>query len=675
MRDRSGKIKLLVMAAIAIHILATVVFSTFVYNNYNNEMKTIQSGYLKNISLYLEENMDNYIDFLYAYRGLYSINKIQSEAEFNRFVDSYNLFERYTAMETVGKLSGGDLVNYYANTNSELSKESVLDYLATEEAKLFMDNVSIRSKRTIIDGRILYFVFLPLDLYSNDSPVNSSILNRTTNSPQELIFFVFDPSKFISVYLTGDSGVKFSNDNYSVTIVEKKFGDIELDQLLFSTDDNEKNQNYQETELSIGRISWGIRIHGYSGEYILQNRYRIVLFGFTFISSIFGVIYWVTIYKLSTRRQINMKVIIAYANGGSGHKSSANSLGISIKNILGEEADVELWDLGVMVDKFPLNYTDESWELVSSDKKAEILINSVYHLAGSKFTVKLAELGIGKRLKGDLIEEFKEFSPDLVISTHHFASLLLSYLKKDIAFKSVAVAADLIGYPRWLVSKDLDLFACPTPEAAERALKFGLKLKNVIYPHFPLEPKFTELADKSVLMKQLKLDPNKPILLITGGGVGTSSMTEQISEIVGQGKMQILVMCGKDTRIAKKLNDEFGKSSDFMALGFVENMQDYYNLADLVIAKPGPATIVELEALGKKAIFTRNIGPQEEGNISYLEQNPNFVHIGGDTDNLLRLIDEKISADVVDFKPRFKTDAGLNLANTILTKLGFKKDN
>src|SRR5690606_11108162 len=82
-------------------------------------------------------------------------------------------------------------------------------------------------------------------------------------------------------------------------------------------------------------------------------------------------------------------------------------------------------------------------------------------------------------------------------------------------------------------------------------------------------------------------------------------------------------------------------------LGYINNMHDYLKIADIVVGKPGPATIIESELFDKKMILTRKIGQQETGNIDYALKNPKFRYIGESWNKLENTIQE-----LLDFNPK-----------------------
>ncbi|MCA9378865.1 hypothetical protein KC640_00400 [Candidatus Dojkabacteria bacterium] len=360
-----------------------------------------------------------------------------------------------------------------------------------------------------------------------------------------------------------------------------------------------------------------------------------------------------------------MKVVIALSDVSGGHMSAAKAIASSLQ-IVSPGVDVEIVDLMKQVGKFPFADMEKSWKMVSNSQIAESFSNLAYRLLGTKIGHDLSSQIINWRIGKDALSKLNEYKPDIVVSTHFVVSAFLESAKYHGAkFKTMSVAADLVGFPRLLADRNADLVFAPTKAAAERFTRFGLPKENVAYPFFPLDPKLMNARLGGSLLAELNLNPNVPTVLVTGGGLGTVTLLEGVDELLDI-DIQIIILAGKSMEFQEKLRQRYKSRSQVCILGFVDNMQDYVSAVDLVISKPGPATIVELEALKKKALFTRPVGAQELGNVPYLMQNPNFRYIGDDYETICRQVQELLENGTADFAPRFATDAGLQLAARIL---------
>jgi len=101
--------------------------------------------------------------------------------------------------------------------------------------------------------------------------------------------------------------------------------------------------------------------------------------------------------------------------------------------------------------------------------------------------------------------------------------------------------------------------------------------------------------------------PDKPVLLILGGSLGTRTLNEMmkrwVDELTAEGRVQVIWQTGKfyDAEMARFME---GRSSDGIWRGaFIERMDLAYAAADGVMSRAGAGTVSELCVAGKPVIF------------------------------------------------------------------------
>jgi processive 1,2-diacylglycerol beta-glucosyltransferase/1,2-diacylglycerol 3-beta-galactosyltransferase len=87
--------------------------------------------------------------------------------------------------------------------------------------------------------------------------------------------------------------------------------------------------------------------------------------------------------------------------------------------------------------------------------------------------------------------------------------------------------------------------------------------------------------------------------------------------------VEIAVVCGHDElqRWAIQTLAKLHKKRKVAAFGFIDFMFDLMNIADIVVSKGGPATILEALILKKPLIVTQYVYGQEKGNVEFLVHN------------------------------------------------------
>jgi processive 1,2-diacylglycerol beta-glucosyltransferase len=155
-------------------------------------------------------------------------------------------------------------------------------------------------------------------------------------------------------------------------------------------------------------------------------------------------------------------------------------------------------------------------------------------------------------------------------------------------------------------------------------VRYGNKLSKIQYPYYPLRQSLTDTCSKQEFLKQHDLKADKPIILMTAGGVGASRIFKFVDRLVETDKYQLLVLCGNQQDILRRLRDRHQENSENLHLfEFRDDMQNFIAHSDLVIAKPGATTVIELIMFNKSVIFTKPLGVHEDGNLDYALDNLN----------------------------------------------------
>ena len=119
----------------------------------------------------------------------------------------------------------------------------------------------------------------------------------------------------------------------------------------------------------------------------------------------------------------------------------------------------------------------------------------------------------------------------------------------------------------------------------------------------PIREGLTTIQDKNKnAFESFSLDENKFTLLVLGGSLGAKSINQLISSNLSffqENEVQILWQCGKF------YYDEYKEKQTEMVQvrPFIENMNDAYAVADVIISRAGASSVSELCVVGKPVIF------------------------------------------------------------------------
>lgn len=124
-------------------------------------------------------------------------------------------------------------------------------------------------------------------------------------------------------------------------------------------------------------------------------------------------------------------------------------------------------------------------------------------------------------------------------------------------------------------------------------------------------------GDKDKANKIYSLDPDLPLILITGGGTGAQSINNLVKEALYEliKQYQVVLLTGQGKKIEFDENERF-KQFEFIKVG----MNDLLARADLVISRAGLSTITELSSLSKLSILIPLPKTHQEKNAQYLAE-------------------------------------------------------
>ncbi len=132
------------------------------------------------------------------------------------------------------------------------------------------------------------------------------------------------------------------------------------------------------------------------------------------------------------------------------------------------------------------------------------------------------------------------------------------------------------------------------------------------------------LSREDCLKLKLKhgFSPEKPLILIIGGGEGLPGGERCLRAILAAAETHIHVafICGRNVSQYKRIQHiaENYPQTTIKAYGFINFVYELMNMADIILAKAGPATIFEALMLGKPLIITKRIYGQEQGNVNFV---------------------------------------------------------
>ena len=330
---------------------------------------------------------------------------------------------------------------------------------------------------------------------------------------------------------------------------------------------------------------------------------------------------------------MSKKVLIMSASTGGGHNRAAKAMKDEIekKCIDGEHITCEIIDslklINTTMDKIissgyekSAKYTPKAWGGVYKMSDANIV--SKHEYKGNLFNTLLAS-----KLKKLL----KERKPDLIIGTHPFPMIALSTLKKKYPYRNafnsffvpplISVLTDYTAHSTY-IQDEIDYYIAGDEYVKEVLISEGVDGDKIKPYGIPVEKSFLEHREKSVVLEELGLAPDKFTVLLMGGSFGAGNIKDTLKELLEIDRdFQIIVITGRNETLKEKLEKSLEKhdiDKNISILGFTQAMNDILSAVDIIVSKPGGLTTTECLLKELPMIIPYYIPGQEEENMDFL---------------------------------------------------------
>ena len=330
---------------------------------------------------------------------------------------------------------------------------------------------------------------------------------------------------------------------------------------------------------------------------------------------------------------MSKKVLIMSASTGGGHNRAAKAMKDEIekKCIDGEHITCEIIDslklINTTMDKIissgyekSAKYTPKAWGGVYKMSDANIV--SKHEYKGNLFNTLLAS-----KLKKLL----KERKPDLIIGTHPCPMIALSTLKKKYPYRNafnsffvpplISVLTDYTAHSTY-IQDEIDYYIAGDEYVKEVLISEGVDGDKIKPYGIPVEKSFLEHREKSVVLEELGLAPDKFTVLLMGGSFGAGNIKDTLKELLEIDRdFQIIVITGRNETLKEKLEKSLEKytiDKNISILGFTQDMNDILSAVDIIVSKPGGLTTTECLLKELPMIIPYYIPGQEEENMDFL---------------------------------------------------------
>ncbi|HLF18145.1 MAG TPA: glycosyltransferase [Candidatus Omnitrophota bacterium] len=284
------------------------------------------------------------------------------------------------------------------------------------------------------------------------------------------------------------------------------------------------------------------------------------------------------------------------------------------------------------------------------------------------------------RTSHDKIKElFGRYRPDTVVCTQAFPCGMVADYKQEhhLETKLIGVLTDFAPHSFW-INEGVDYYIVPTVDTKERFIKKGVPADMIKVYGIPVRPKFAMQLDRRPIAADIGFDPEVPTILVMGGGQGLGPIKKIVKSLLKvKTNFQIIVLAGTNKKIVDQLQKEAKKAAKRMLVyEFASNVDEFMELASLIITKPGGITTAECLAKGLPMMIVNPLPGQERRNTDFLIQNGIGIRIDDTNDvgeeiEILLKSPERLVAMSKAAYTNAKPHATLDIARLIL---GYPED-
>ena len=314
-------------------------------------------------------------------------------------------------------------------------------------------------------------------------------------------------------------------------------------------------------------------------------------------------------------------ILVVTASMGSGHNKAANAVAEAIKrkypvnkiNVIDFMSTETAYFNSLVKDIYlkMLDHTPSVYEFFykfTSDSTKGSTIQSVFAHA----------------MKKDMRELIKKYEADMVICTHPFPCAAASYLKQtgEINIPLITVMTDFCVHQFWLY-KNIDIYFTANDLLKKEMVNQGLLEERIFVTGIPVGYNFRVDYNRDDLLTKFKLEKDKPVALIMGGGLGLGGVKNALCQLERLKKdIQILVITGANVALWSEMNEyaQHSKHKIFV-WGYSHNIQEFMSVATFLISKPGALTISEALTRELPMILHDPIPGPEVDNAKFVSDN------------------------------------------------------
>jgi UDP-N-acetylglucosamine:LPS N-acetylglucosamine transferase len=317
------------------------------------------------------------------------------------------------------------------------------------------------------------------------------------------------------------------------------------------------------------------------------------------------------------------KIVFAMIEAGGGHKAPARAVMEALEEAYPGRYEARMMDFIKDIGSVKVDAAHKrSWKMFL---EYPTFTHVMYQLQNTLAPITRAVLyrTMVAPAVQDAVRFLKRYKPDLVFSTHFFATMALVEARRrsGVDFKLITYQTEMFTFHAPWKVPETDWYLTASDRAAQSAAIHGIKWSKIKSFPYPIRPDFLRLRrPKAVVAAELGLDPGRKTFLFSFGNQGAGLILQFLVALDLLGAdLNVIVVTGlnKSLRARLSANRNGLQHLRILPIGFANNMNELIDASDVCFIKPGPATMMECMHLRKPIIFNAAATPCEQEHANY----------------------------------------------------------
>lgn len=301
-------------------------------------------------------------------------------------------------------------------------------------------------------------------------------------------------------------------------------------------------------------------------------------------------------------------ILVLSSSFGMGHDSVANAIR---EQLIEENQDLNVIIKDILEISTPKTkeYFFDLYYLMT--RKHPSIYNIIYNI--KKDTPKnFIDEAIYNIFLKKVAEYIQSVNPQIIISTFPLSSGFVSRVKQkyDLNIPLITIITDVVDSWEW-IHNNTDLYFVPCKIVEDKLVGKGIEKDRIKITGIPVKKDFlVPKEEKEGAYKQL---------LIMGGAMDKVKITSELLEKFDKMEnIKTVVITGNNQGLYDELSSS-GTYKNVEILGYSTEIARLMDDADIIVTKPGGATLFEAINKGVPMVLKRSKVGQEEENIKFIK--------------------------------------------------------